>query len=110
MESQLHCLLRIYTDEAAIADDRLVFELVLERAHAAKMLGATMHRARAGFGHSTQVHKRGFLDHNYPVVVEIVDVEDRVRPFWDSISAMPGIGLVTLERVEALRGGRSNEV
>lgn len=107
MEPQSHCLLRIYTDEAALLGDRRVFELLLERAREARMLGATIHRAQTGFGHGAHVHKRGFLDHNYPVIVEIVDLEDRVRAFWTEIETMGGIGLVTLERVETLRGGRN---
>ncbi|MBI0477101.1 DUF190 domain-containing protein [Sphingomonas sp. MA1305] len=106
METQPHCLLRIYTDEAALLGDRRVFELLLDRAREARMLGATIHRAQTGFGHSAHVHRRGFLDHNYPVIVEIVDVEDRIRAFWAEIATTSGIGLVTLERVETLRGGR----
>jgi len=107
MELHSHCLLRVYTDEAALAGDRRVFELVLDRAREARLLGATIHRAQAGFGHSTHLHKRGFLDHNYPVIIEIVDLEKQVRDFWSSISGMSGIGLVTLERIEALHGGRA---
>lgn len=106
MEAQPHCLLRIYTDEAALAGDHRVFELVLDRARQASLLGATVHRAQAGFGHGAHLHRRGFLDHNYPVIVEIVDTEERVRSFWSSIAAMSGVGLVTLEKVETLYGGR----
>ena len=106
MNAQPHFLLRIYTDEAALVGDQRVFELVLERAREAKLLGATVHRAHAGFGHSAHLHGRGFLDHNYPVIIEVIDVEDRLRTFSASIAAISGVGLVTLERVEALFGGR----
>ena len=108
METRPHWLLRIYTDEAALAGDHRVLELVLERARAAGLLGATVHRAQAGFGHSTHLHRRGFLDHNYPVIVEIVDVEERVRAFWSSIAETSGVGLVTLEKLEVLHGGRAD--
>lgn len=110
METQAHFLLRIYTDEAALDGDSRVFELVLERARASKMLGATVHRAQGGFGHSAQLHRRGFLDHNYPVIVEIIDLEARARAFWISISKLSGIGLVTLEKVDVLLGGRSDAI
>lgn len=106
MEAQPHFLLRIYTDEAALNGDRRVFELVLDRAREAKMLGATVHRAQGGFGHAAQLHRRGFLDHNYRVIIEVVDVEERTRAFWASIASLPGLGMVTMERVEVLHGGR----
>ena len=106
MENQQHSLLRVYTDEAALLGDRRTFEVVLERARAAKLLGATVHRAQTGFGHNAHIHKRGFLDHNYPVIVEIVDVEERIRDFWTSIAGLGGLGLVTLEKIETLHGGR----
>lgn len=108
METQTHCLLRIYTDEAAALGDRRVFEVLLLRAREAQLLGATIHRAQTGFGHGAHLHRRGLLDHNCPMIVEIVDLEDRIRAFCDDIEAIPGIGLVTLERVEAIRGGRND--
>jgi PII-like signaling protein len=89
-----------------MAGDRRVSDVVLERARDARLLGATVHRAAAGFGHGAHLHRRGFLDHNYPVIVEIVDEEDRLRSFWSGMASLAGVGLVTLERVEALRGGR----
>lgn len=106
MGTQVYLLLRVYTDEAAIIGDRRVFELVLERAREARVLGATVHRAKAGFGHGAHLHRRGIIDHNFPVIVEIVDLEPRVRNFWDEIAGIGGLGLVTLERVEILQGGR----
>ena len=106
MKTQQHSLLRVYTDEAALLGDRRIFEVVLERAREARLLGATVHRAQSGFGHNAHLHKRGFLDHNYPVIVEIVDTDERVRAFWASIAGLRGLGLVTLEKVETLFGGR----
>lgn len=104
-----HSLLRVYTDEAAMAGDRRVADVVLERARREGLLGGTVQRAAAGFGHGAHLHQRGFLDHNYPVIVEIVDEERRLRDFWSGIASLTGVGLVTLERVETLRGGRATE-
>ena len=108
MEARPHFLLRVYTDEAAMVGDRRAFDFVLDRAREAGLLGATVQRAAAGFGHGAHLHRRGLIDHNFPVIVEIVDREDRVRGFWAGMDATPGVGLVILERVEVLRGGRSD--
>ncbi|MES1974601.1 MAG: DUF190 domain-containing protein [Sphingomonas sp.] len=105
MEAQPHFLLRVYTDEAAMVGDRRGFDFVLDRAREAGLLGATVQRAAAGFGHGAHLHRRGLIDHNFPVIVEIVDEEGRVRDFWAGMAATTGIGLVTLERVEVLSSG-----
>jgi PII-like signaling protein len=107
MQPNAHYLLRIYTDEAALDGDRRVFEIVMERARAERMLGATVLRGRIGFGGGGQMHEGGFLNHNYPLVIEIVDEEDRVRGLVGHLADLHGIGLMTLEKVEVIRGGRA---
>ena len=103
-------LLRIYTDEAAYFGDRKVFEVVASRARDAKLSGVTVLEALLGFGRSAHVHRRHVLESDRAVVIEIVDDEDRLRPFAESLGDVPGLGLVTLEAVEVLRneGGRSS--
>ncbi len=107
MQLSGHYLLRIYTDEAALDGDRRVFEIILERARGEHMLGATVLRGRIGFGGGGRMHEGGFLNHNYPLVIEIVDEEERVRALAGQIGDLHGIGLMTLEKVEVLRGGRA---
>ncbi|OYW98170.1 MAG: hypothetical protein B7Z12_20340 [Caulobacter vibrioides] len=114
-------LLRIYTNERAIVGDRALFELVVERAHAAGLAGATVLRGRLGYGRSTQIHTHRLFDlaDELPLVIEIIDEEPALRAFTDSISDLDKIGVITLEKVEVLhasersvagaRHGGSNE-
>lgn len=106
MTDASYSLLRIFTDELAMSGDRPVFEVVLERAKAHRLLGVTVLRGRVGFGHSNLIHASRFLDHNYPLVVEIVDEEERLRRFVPEIDALRGIGMITIAQVEALLGAR----
>ena len=98
-------LLRLYTDENAhVGDRRLVDELV-RRARAAGLAGATVLRGRIGFGARAEPiheHHSFGLGDNMPMVVEIVDVEDKLRGFAESLGGLRHIGLATLERVEVL--------
>lgn len=105
MSSHPHALLRIFTDEAALHGDCRLFEIVVARARENGLLGATVLRGRVGYGHAP-AHPSGFLDHNYPLVIELVDEEPRLRAFAASLSDLHGIGLATLEKVEPLIGGR----
>lgn len=102
-----HYLLRIFTDEAALDGDCRVFEIIMERARSERMLGATVLRGRIGFGGGGRMHEGGLLNHNYPLVIEIVDEEDRVRTLAGQLEDLHGIGLMTLEKVEVLCGGRT---
>ncbi|OYZ07924.1 MAG: hypothetical protein B7Y36_18565 [Novosphingobium sp. 28-62-57] len=108
MQDKAYSLLRIFTDELALSGDRPVFEVVLEKAKVHQLLGVTVLRGRVGFGHSNLIHASRFLDHNYPLVVEIVDEEGRLRSFVTEISAMRGIGMITIAPVEALLGARKD--
>lgn len=95
-------LLRVYTDETAYVGDRKLFEVVAERARDAQLAGATVMVAMIGFGRSAHMRRRHILENERSVVVEIVDAEERLRPFAASLDAMPGIGLMTLESIEVL--------
>jgi PII-like signaling protein len=96
-------LLRIYTDEAAYYGDRKVFEVVASKARDAKLAGVTVLEALIGFGRSAHLHRRHVLESDRAVVIEIVDDDTQLRAFVADLSAVPGIGLVTLEAVEVLR-------
>lgn len=97
-------LLRIYTDEAAYIGDRKVFEYVASLARERKLAGATVLEALIGFGHSAHLHRRHILESDRALLIEIVDVEDRLRGFAAELEGVPGIGLITLEAVEIVSG------
>ena len=100
-------LLRIYTDENALIGDRSLVDDIVRHAREAGLAGATVLRAIQGFGESAHVHqRRAFnLNDNLPVVIEIVDEENRLRAFVASLGDVHKVGLVTLEKVEVLRYG-----
>ena len=102
-------LLRIYTEEARRDGARPLYESVVLKAREAGLAGATVLRGPMGFGQSARIHNANILDlsANLPLVIEIVDAEDKLRAFADSLSGLKDIGLVTLERVEVLHYGHA---
>ncbi len=103
-------LLRIYTDEHALHGDRSLVDDIVRRARAARLAGVTVLRAIQGFGQSAHVHQRRpfAFDDNLSVVIEFVDEETRLRTFVSQLDDLRDIGLVTLEKVDVLRYGRSS--
>lgn len=100
-------LLRIYTDEEALAGAQRLYTAVVRRARAAGLAGVTVLRGRVGFGEAARVHAHEPFDlkDNLPMVIEIVDHEDAARRFADSLADLRHIGLVTIEKIEVLRYG-----
>ena len=101
-------LLRIYTRERARDGARPLHEAIVMKARAQKLAGATVLRGPMGFGQSRRLHNANILDlsGDLPLVIEIVDAEDKLRAFCGSLGELKDIGLVTLEKVtgEAARG------
>ena len=101
-------LLRIYTEEASRDGARALYESIVLKAREQKIAGATVLRGPMGFGESARIHNANILDlsANLPLVIEIVDAEEKLRAFVASLDGMKDIGLVTLEKVEVLHYGR----
>jgi len=99
--------MRIYTDESARAGHKSLFEAIVTKARNDGMAGATVLRGPMGFGHSHRIQNASILNlsGNLPLVIEMVDTEDKLREFLASLEDMKDIGLVTLEKVEILHSG-----
>ena len=97
-------LMRAYTDEAASCGDQLVADMIVERARDAGLAGATVLRGRSGFGSGSEIHAHHLfgISDNPPLVIEIVDEEDKLRGFVGQLADLRDIGLITLERVEVV--------
>jgi PII-like signaling protein len=83
-------VLSIYVSETEQWQGRPLHEAILEEARKQGLPGATVLRGVAGFG------LRGG---GGPLVVEIVDWEDRAESFLDTLREMVQEGLVTTQRV-----------
>lgn len=101
-------LLRIFIGEDDRHDGRPLYEAIVLEARAAHLAGATVLRGPMGFGRSSRLHTAKILrlSEDLPVVVEIVDSEERIRSFLDALEPMMGSGLVTLEKVQVIRYGK----
>jgi len=101
-------LMRIYTDETARSGHKALFEAIVVKARDQGLAGATVLRGPMGFGQSHRIHTASILNlsESLPVVIELVDTEEKLRAFLGSIETMDDIGLVTLEKVEVLHQGK----
>src|SRR5262249_31774401 len=97
-------LLRIFIGESDEYEGLPLFRAIVRKAQEEQLAGATVFRGPIGFGRSSQIHqtKASRLSFDHPIVIEIVDSEDKIRTFVEQIEELVGSGLITLERVKAI--------
>jgi PII-like signaling protein len=101
-------LLRIFIGEGDRHHHRPLYEAIVTRAREMHLAGATVLRGPLGFGHGAHLHTAKILrlSEDLPVVIEIVDTEDRIRAFVEEIEPMVDSGLITLEKATVIRYGK----
>jgi PII-like signaling protein len=100
-------LLRIFIGESDkdAEHGRPLYEAIVRRAREAHLAGATVLRGAMGYGRHSRVHTAKFLEMSVdlPIVIEIVDAEDKVNAFLPVVDELVTEGLVTLEAVRVVR-------
>ena len=97
-------LLRIFIGESDRWQHRPLYEAIVLAAREAHLAGATVLRGPMGFGKSSRLHTAKImrLSMDLPLVIEIVDSEEKINAFLPMLDQMIGGGLVTLEKVKVL--------
>lgn len=97
-------LVRIFIGESDRKDGRPLYEAIVLRAREMGLAGATVLRGLEGFGAASRIHTAHVLrlSDDLPIVVEIVDREERIAAFLPELDTMVGEGLVTIEKVRVI--------
>jgi uncharacterized protein len=100
-------LARIYIGENDRFGEHPLYEAIVLKAREQELAGATVFRSPMGFGQSSLVHTAKILSlsRDLPVVVEIIDREDKITAFLPLLDEMMKGGLVSLEEVRIFRYG-----
>jgi uncharacterized protein len=100
-------LLRIFIGEDDKFDGSPLYEAIVLRAREMHLAGATVLRGPMGFGASSRLHTAKILrlSEDLPLVIEIVDSEEKIDDFLPVLDKMMSSGLVTLEKVQVLQYG-----
>lgn len=97
-------LARIYIGESDHQDGRPLYEAIVGLLRERGIAGATVLRGIEGYGRAARLHTSRILrlSDDLPILIEVVDREDRLRALLPEIDAMVGEGLITLEHVEVI--------
>ena len=97
-------LLRIFIGESDRFDHKPLYEAIVLKARELHLAGATVLRGPRGFGKSSRMHTAKILrlSMDFPIVIEIVDSEEKINAFLPELEKMMRGGMVTLERVQVI--------
>ena len=97
-------LLRIFIGESDRHQHHPLHEAIVLKARELHLAGATVLRGSMGFGKSSRLHTNKILrlSADLPLVIEIVDSEEKINAFLPVLDGMMGGGMVTLENVRVI--------
>jgi hypothetical protein len=97
-------LLRIFIGEADKWEGKPLYEAIILLAKKSGLAGATAIKGFMGFGCKSHMHTSNILrlSEDLPVVVEIVDSEEKINQFIPQLDIMVKEGLITLEKANVI--------
>ena len=97
-------LLRIFIGESDRWHHQPLYQAIVLKAREMHLAGATVLRGPMGFGKSSRLHTAKILrlSMDLPIVIEIVDSEEKIQQFLPVLDAMMGGGLLTMEKVKVI--------
>jgi len=103
-------LLRIFIGESDTYDGKPLYEQIVLEAKKLNLAGATVIRGIMGFGAQSRIHAAKILrlSEDLPVVIEIVDAQEKVEKLLPFLDMTVKEGLITMEKVKVIKY-RSNK-
>jgi len=104
-------LLRIFVGETDQYKGKALYEQIVLKARELNLAGATVLRGIMGFGADSRMHTAKLLrlSEDLPVVIEIVDTEDKLNTLLPFLDEVVTEGLITLERVRVIKYRHSSK-
>ena len=98
-------LLRIFIGESDKWQGKPLYEAIVLKARELHLAGATVLRGPMGFGAHSRMHTAKILrlSEDLPIVIEIVDSEEKINGLMPFIDEAVQEGLVTLEPVRVIK-------
>jgi uncharacterized protein len=96
-------LLRLHFTERDRYHSKPLYEAIVDKCQELEIAGATVFRGLEGFGDTAEIHRFHLLQHDLPIVVQIIDSEENIRRLLPVVEEMMDKGLIALSDVAVLR-------
>jgi uncharacterized protein len=97
-------LMRIHIGESDKFHGKPLYKAIVELLRERHYAGATVFRAMTGFGASARIRtdRIEVLSLDLPIVIEVVETEEKIQAILPDLDDMIGGGLITLERARVI--------
>ena len=97
-------LMRIHIGENDRWEGRPLYQALLELFRHENFYGVTVLRGVGGFGASARIHTEKILrlSQDLPIVLEVVEYQERIERLLPKLDEMIGGGLITMEKVRVI--------
>ena len=98
-------MLRVHFGENDKWQGKPLYEAIVEKCRELDIAGATVLRGIEGYGASTLIHRHHLFrgDADLPIMVSIVDTEDKIKNLFPALDQMVSEGLIAMSDVEVIR-------
>lgn len=99
-------LLRVYIGEDDAYREQILYEVIIQKAKEQDLAGATVLRGLSGYGPTSRgpdIVVR--MAEDRPIIVEIIDSQEKISNFLPVLETVIGSGVVTVDTVKVLRYG-----
>ena len=98
-------LMRIFIGENDRFEHKPLYEALVELLRKEDFAGATVLRGVSGFGAHSVYHTQKLLDlsADLPLIVEVIDTQEKIDAIMPRIDGMMGGGMITLEKATVIR-------
>lgn len=103
-------LLRIFIGETDRCEGHPLYEAIVNEARRLNLAGATVLKGVMGFGADSRIHTTKVLrlSEDLPMIVEVVDTEEKINSLMPFLDAHVKEGLITLESIRVIKYRHSN--
>jgi PII-like signaling protein len=97
-------LARIYVGESDSFEGRPLYSAIVEKLRERNIAGATVLRGIEGYGRNARLHTTRILrlSEDLPILIEVVDEEEKLRAVLPELDGMVSEGLITLESIDVI--------
>lgn len=104
-------LMRIFVGESDRWHNQPLYEALVELFRREEFAGATVLKGVSGFGATSVVHTDRLLclSQDLPLVIEVVDTQEKIEAILPRLDEMLQGGLVTLEKARVIRYSKQEQ-
>ena len=98
-------MVRVYLGEDDRWEGELLYEALVKRLKMMDIAGATVYKGLMGYGGNQRMHRSGWLglSHDMPIMITIVDSEEKIAKVLPVLDEMVGEGMIALSDVEVIK-------